>query len=309
MKKLLIVSLAICLIFALAACGETSKTEDNPADSAKYPAGTVLNFGDNLPEITLSTAYNDFDGNLQEFWGDDTLQSLYVPVNEDSNYWIAIYRWKNDDNMTLMELAQYDVDHIDINEGIEPAEFHQFNEPGDFDYVFYMFYQESENFNYYGNDYYFNDGDDIVIIEFLSPTRTYEIDDTTSIELPFYMKPLKPSDIDSDNLNSAFVDIDGHEANLYVYRYESENATLDTAMNTIKSNFKCETSEKTTLKDVPALHSEFIDEEEGIEYTNWDYILDLGGKLIELDFWFENNEAASYAKVAVPAFINCFHVK
>jgi len=310
MKKLLALALTLCLIFTLTACGEkAADSEDNgAADTAKYPAGYTLHISDNLPDIEFKCDYNDYGDTLAEDFEGYSIDSAYVPVDSDESV-IAVYRWNNEAGETLVEAAKHDIKLEENTEYVVPVEMDSWAEKGDYNYVYYTFYEEMEKGPAYIEDYYFNDGDDIVVIEWITYTEQIKVVDDVVFNMPKFMKQVEVSEEYAEvGVVASFADdSSGCYAGCDVYYLDKEANDINAVVDYYKENFDVKDSEVFTIEnDIPMAWIQFSNTYEGTDYYVEDYVVDRGDKLMIIDFYTENDEWVPFMAASMTAMIYGF---
>ncbi len=172
MKKLLVVLLAFVMVFSFAACGEQENT--NTADEGL----TAIPLGGNLGEYELEGegfgSYSEID--FSEDADLSGVSEAHLYYSEGSNVpFIAVYRWANDEGLTLEEEAAALCEEYDTTR----YQMCSWEALGNIETGFYtMGYTDKEGNYYYVECDLMLDGDEFVEIDFLSSTEEIALGDS-----------------------------------------------------------------------------------------------------------------------------------
>ncbi len=297
MKKFLVVLLALVMIFTLAACGNEKGNED----LGVYTNYTV-DLGDNIPSVLLEGVFTA--GELVDGVDYETVYN-FVNVDEDANMLaFAVYKWKSE--KSLLEDAQSSANEDYANQDyLSVIEYDEWYSKGDYNYVYYAAADRNKYKDkiVYSQHYFFQDGEDIVELEYTMNSYEVPVMDGVTFFAPAVCKPMQLSNTEISNFAiSKGYDYEEDFPGYVLYYTDNEfGLTVKDMANAVIADCACtefeeyEFTSPETGKKYSAIYAEHLNDVDGVDYAVGEYFLDINGKLLSLSCFEYGNDYDQYS--------------
>lgn len=293
MKKIASIILSTLILLMITGC-------TSPKDKNKY----VVSFGDNLPSYKSDVKFKEIE--VSDELAKEYMIKAYV---FDDSSKLAIYRWENN-GASIEDIMKSEIDkYYPKNYNLTYTMVNEWETKDDFYYGYFMSYAPTGyDRPYYLQNYFFEDGNDIVEAQFWIPAirMTLPIAGWT-IDLPLGYEDgaLIKTEITDDAIAKYVTSIDTEFPELNIYKWENVYASLDDyAKSELSVRYKMKESRVYKYTDIngnnqEVLFSIYDEEDEGTMETNYDYTFNIGSDYIEFDFFVLSDD--DYVRYAIPA--------
>lgn len=263
-----------------------------------------VSFGAGLPSYKSNIKFIEVD--VSEEQKKEYATNIYV---YDDGMKLVLYRWENDGH-SIAEIMNSEINkYYPSSFNLSGTELDTWETKGDSHYGYFMSYVPTGYDRlYYIQNYFFEDKNDIVEVQFWLPAIRMKLPiEGWTIDLPLGYEDgtLIKTEISDDAIAKYTSSNDEEYPSINIYKWENVyNSLEDYAKNELSVRYDMNSYKEYNYLDINGnnhnvLLSIYDENDEGVMETNYDYTFNIGSEYIEFDFFVEKED--EYVRYAIPA--------